>query len=976
MIRRFLQTLESDPELGRTVRHSVFLPPREACCRDLDPPPPPALVEGLQSFGIERLYAHQTSAVEAARAGSNVLVVTPTASGKTLAFSLPILESLLSNPESSALLLFPLKALEQDQRAKLAQWQEKLRGTLPLTVEVFDGDTPRAQRARIKRNPPHFLISNPDMLHQGILAFHPGWEKFFRRLRWVVIDELHAYRGVFGSHILQVFRRLSRLLHYHGANPQFVCLSATIANPLELAETLTGRPFTLVQESGAPQGGKHLVFLDTQTSLTGAVAKLLMRAMDAGLRTLVFTKARVTTEVIHRIVMDTRPDLAPRVSSYRAGFLAEERREIERRMASGDLLGVVSTSALELGIDIGGLDVCIMAGYPGSVMSLWQRAGRVGRRGEESAIFLVAGADALDQYFLANPDELLGRSFETALINRSNEEILRGHLPAAAAEIPLMKADPYIDVDEHAAIIHSLEHEGLLVRSAAGEQWFPGPSRPHARVNLRNVGGTFEVFADDERRPMGEISGNAVFRECHEGAIYLHRGEQYLVRELDLEKKRVRVRPTSASFYTMVRSDKQTEIIDDRQNKSVHSFIVHTGKVKVTETFHSYERRRIYTQELLSVEPLNLPPQSYVTSSAWIEIPAALGEAAAREDLHFMGGIHAVEHAAISLIPLFALCDRNDVGGISFTRHPQLEGGAVFFYDGFPGGVGIAERVYDCIADLLTRTLEIIEECPCGEGCPSCIQSPKCGAGNKPLDKSAAVFFLRALLFGTALAPELPTAFPERTASITHVAAVTDAWQPQEIPADKRVLVFDLETQLSAEEVGGWNEARQMRVAVAAVWDSLSDCVEVYDESRIGDLLAHLKSADLVVGYNVRRFDYEVLRGYTFENLNSLPTLDLLEVVERGAGKRLKLDSLAQGTLGVAKSADGLQSLAWFKAGELERVAEYCKHDVEITRDLLRYALQHGYLVYRRADVGAVRVPARIDLCAVLASSAAQPVQA
>ncbi|RPH94939.1 DEAD/DEAH box helicase, partial [candidate division KSB1 bacterium] len=603
MVRNFLQSLEKDSDLAGTVKHSVFLRPRDAKYGSLERLLPKPLYSGLAGLDVTRLYSHQTDAVEAVRNGQNVVVVTPTASGKTLSYFLPIMEALLSDPDGSALLLFPLKALEQDQRQKIAQWQELLDPAFKLTAEVFDGDTPRAARARIKRNPPHLLITNPDMLHQGILAFHQGWEEFLKRLRWIVIDELHAYRGVFGSHILQVFRRLSRLLSYHGSNPQFLCLSATIANPLELAETLTGKPFTLIGESGAPHGGRHLVFVDPKASMTSAVAKLFVKSLDAGLRTIAFTKARVTTEVIHRVIMETRPDLAPRISSYRAGFLPEERRDIEKKMSSGELLGVISTSALELGIDIGGLDVCILAGYPGSIMSLWQRAGRVGRRGDESAVLLVAGYDALDQYFLANPDQLLERAFETALINRANEDILRAHLPAAAAEIPLMTSDPFIRVSDHEKVIADLEREGALLKSASGQHWFAGSRRPHAQVNLRNIGGTFDVYCATNRKPMGEISGGAVFRECHEGAVYLHRGEQFLVEELDLDKKRVRVKPVNATYYTMVRSDKQTEIIDDREQRTVQSLRVHVGKVKVTETYHSYERRRIYSQELLSVEP-------------------------------------------------------------------------------------------------------------------------------------------------------------------------------------------------------------------------------------------------------------------------------------------------------------------------------------------------------------------------------------
>ena len=965
MISRFLDNLAQDKQAGLEVRYRTFLPEQPAQHVDVRPALRDEIRAGLRRHGIDKLYSHQAEAIEAIRAGENVVVVTPTASGKSLTYVLPVLESLFENEQQSAMLLFPLKALEQDQRAKLERWQSELKSSLPLTVDIYDGDTPQSRRVKIKRNPPHFVITNPDMLHQGILAYHQGWEKFLKRLKYIIIDELHAYRGIFGSQILQVFRRLSRLFAYYEVNPQFICLSATIANPLELAERLTQRTYRVIDQSGAPMVGRHIAFVNPVSSMSAAVAKLLIKALDSGFRTIVFSKARVATEVIHRIIIDQRPDLAKKVSSYRAGFLPEERREIERKLLSGELLGVISTSALELGIDIGGLDMCILAGYPGSVMSFWQRSGRVGRRGTESAIILVAGYDALDQYFLNNPDAFFTRGYETALVNESNDDILRAHLPSAAAEIPLMRTDPFISVERHAAIISELEREGALIRSASGNHWFAGRPRPHAQVNLRNVGGTFDIYSNVSKRGIGEISGSAVFRECHDGAIYLHAGEQYRVEKLDLERKRVHVEPVNSSMYTMVRSDKQTEIIDDRQQKRVRSLVVHVGKVKVTETYHSYERRRIYTQELLSVEPLDLPPYSYVTTSAWIDIPERIPLQLAKDDLHCMGGIHATEHAAISLIPLLALCDRADVGGISFTRHKQLPGAGIFFYDGYPGGIGIAEQVFERIEELLQRTLELIQRCSCEEGCPSCIQSPKCGSGNKPLDKRAAIAVLEGLL-------REPSAEAESEESVIVDApdSVVEVWEPRAIPTSKRVLVVDLETQLSAEDVGGWSAARHMRLAVGVVWDSSDDQMHTYDESQVEQLLAHLKTADLVVGFNIAHFDYEVLRGYTFENLSRLPTLDLLTVVTDSLGKRLKLDTLTRGTLGEQKSADGLQSLAWFKEGKLDLVKAYCAKDVELTRDVLKFALEHGYLVYERKDHGPVRIPIRIDLDSYMTQAA------
>jgi DEAD/DEAH box helicase domain-containing protein len=962
-MHRLLKRIDNDQDLKDGIRHREMLPEREARYGEPDPPLPDPLRRGLKRLKIDHLYSHQVEAIQEIRAGGNTVVVTPTASGKTLTYFLPVAESLLKDPSGHALLIFPLKALEQDQMRKIEAWAEWLKKDLDLTVEIYDGDTPKNKRAGIKRKPPKILITNPDMLHQAILAYHQGWEKLLRNLRYVVIDELHAYRGVFGSHILQVFRRLSRLFAYYDVNPQFICLSATIANPLQLAEGLTGRKFKLISESGSPSAEKSFYLINPTASISTTVAKLFVHALDSGLKTIAFAKARITTEIIYRTVRDMRPDLASRVTSYRAGFLPEERREIESKLAKGELEGVISTSALELGIDIGGLDLCILAGYPGSIMSTWQRAGRVGRRGEKSAIMLVAGSDALDQYLLANPQELFERECEAALINDSNEEILRQHLPSAAAEMPLMKTDPFIDVSKYESIIAGLEREGQLVKSASGRQWFPGRNRPQTQVNLRNVGGTFDIVLHhgEQSESIGQVSGGPVFRECHDGAVYLHRGEQYKVVKLDIERKRVEVEPFNSAIYTMVRSDKQTEIIDVRAEKTVKSFVVRLGKVRVTETYHSYERRRIYTQELLSVEPLELPPQSYVTNSTWIEMPEGLGDILKESELHHMGGIHAVEHAAISLIPLFALCDRNDIGGISFTKHKQIENGAVFFYDGYPGGAGIAEYVYEVIEELLRRTLKLIENCPCEEGCPSCIHSPKCGAGNKPLDKSASIAVLKILLSDPECIPEF-RAVPQISESVPTIVKQLPAWEPREIPATKRVVVFDLETQLSAEEVGGWNQARQMRVAVGVVWDSIEDKCFIYDESRIEELIEHLKRADLVVGYNCMRFDYEVLRGYTFENLRQLPTLDLLDVVTSARGGRLKLDSLGKATFGVGKSADGLQSLQWFKEGKMDLITEYCIKDVELTRDLLKFALANGFVLYSHHQGENVKLPLRIEL--------------
>lgn len=956
------KAINSDPLLGNSLIYRGTLAGREASFDYTHYELPSSIRTALSVQGIQRLYSHQYEALHRLRNGENIVVVTPTASGKSLSYVLPLLERIEREPETTGLLLFPLKALEQDQSAKLDVWQQLLKNDLIFSKAIFDGDTPSAIRQKIKKSPPNLLISNPDMLHMGILAYHQGWEKLFRRLRFIVLDELHAYRGVFGSHILQVFKRLKRLLHYYGSRPQFVCLSATISNPAEFASGLIGERVSVIKESGAPVPERDFMVLNApEMSLSGTVTRAMTHALDLGYKTIVFTKSRVATEIIYRSIKESRPDLASRISSYRAGFLPEERREIEHDLSSGKLQGVVSTSALELGIDIGGLDVCILAGFPGSMMSLWQRAGRVGRRGSPSGIILVTGADQLDQYFARNVDSLLSRPLERALVNARNDHILKQHLPAAAAEVPLMYDDPYINVAEHAETIADLERQRMLLRSASGKQWFPGRPRPHAYVNLRNVGGVFDIIDEsrNDKKAIGSLAGNSVFRECHDGAVYLHRGEPYLVEKLDLRRKSVHVRPFDDRVYTMVRSQKETEILDVRDTRIAGSFVTRLGLLKVTEYFVGYERRQLYSQELLSVEPLELPPQSFNTLGCWIELPAGLKAMLDEEDFHFMGSIHAIEHAAISLTPLLALCDRNDLGGISFTRHPQLSNGAIFFYDGYPGGVGIAECIYTSMEDLLQRTRGLIASCVCDEGCPSCIQSPKCGSGNRPLDKSGSVFTLDVL--GSLVAETVvPCQIVQTSEKVSEV--VESVYQAQVLPADKRVLVFDLETQLAADEVGGWNEARQMRVAVAAVWDSIEDKVLTYDESTVDSLLEHMKLADLICGFNVRSFDLEVLRGYTFENLQSLPVLDLIDEVVANRGGRLKLDTIAKATLGVGKSADGLQSLQWFRDGRIDLVREYCIKDVEITRDVLTFALLNGFILYEAKSGAHVKLPLCIDL--------------
>ena len=954
----FLQGLARRGQSRGHLVHIQEIPARAPRFSDLEPPLPAPLWQALQQVGIERLYTHQVEAVSHARAGRDVLVVTGTASGKSLAYQLPVLEHLLRCPEARALFLFPTKALEQDQLKSLRQLLPQGSG---IRAEILDGDTPANRRAQLKADPPQILISNPDLLHLSLLPYHGAWKPFWERLRFVVLDELHTYKGIFGSHIAHVLRRLHRVAAFYGSRPSFVASSATISNPAEFARGLVGRDFTLVDTDGSPARGKRFVFVNPTGSPYGEATDLLLACIQAGYKTIAFAKARKIAELITMWAHQAAPQVAASVRAYRAGYRPEERRAIEQGLVQGRLLGVVSTSALELGIDIGGLDVCLLVGYPGSIASTWQRAGRVGRAGQEALIILVALPDALDQYFMRHPEDFFVRRPEAAVIDPGNRRILRDHLVAAAAELPLRPDDAAIYGEELASRIRELDAEHRLVQSGDGTEWYARRRNPAREISIRSVGESFTIL-NPAGKTIGNVDGFRATHECHPGAIYLHQGQQFEVTNLDLAQRKVQARPADVDYYTQTSGEKETEILQCQEVREVKRTVARLGRLKVTERITGYEKRRIFGQDRIGSYPLDLPPHTFETQGLWFEVPEAIRDyvkQAPPGGLHFMGGIHAIEHAAISLFPLFALCDRGDVGGISHTFHPQVGRPAIFIYDGYPEGIGLAERCFRVLDDLLADTLALLRDCPCETGCPSCIHSPKCGSGNKPLDKAAAILTLEGLL-GLI---EVPAAI--QATSVGMLPAATASARPTRpparasLPAAPRVLVLDVETQRSADEVGGWDHADRMGLAVAVTQDLTTGEVRVYPEDLVEELLEELAAAALIIGFNVRRFDYSVLRGYRALDYAALPTLDLLEEIHATLGFRLSLNHLAQETLGVPKSADGLQSLAWWKAGERDKVIEYCKADVDLTRRLFEFGRDHGYLLYRDYQGRPVRLPVR-----------------
>ena len=643
----------------------------------------------------------------------------------------------------------------------------------------------------------------------SILAYHEQWKDFFKDLKLVVIDEAHVYKGILGSHLVQIIRRLRRICRLYQSDPQFVLCSATIAHPELFSESLTGLPFQVVQESGFPSPAKHFLFLNPDISASVVGARLFTYCLSQGKKTILFTQGRRVTELIHMWVEQMAPALKGKISSYRAGFLPEERRIIERRLASGELLGVISTSALEMGIDIGSLDVCLLVGYPGSVINTWQRGGRVGRSRRESAIILIAQPDALDQYFIRHPEDFFERSFETAVVDPDNSPILKAHLTCAAAEFPLSPEDSFLQPSRHLREIRELEKEGRLLLTARGEEWISAKKRPHREVNIRSIGEAFTILKGEKGAVIGTLDRLRAFRECHPGAIYLHKAESFLVERLELKEKNVYVTRKEVNYYTRIVAQKETEIIEREQVRPVGNFLVNFGKILVTETFTGYEKRAIHGQELLGVYPLELPSQTFETEGLWIEIEEIIQDQMKTQGFQVMGGLHALEHGAISIFPLYALCDRGDIGGICYPHHPQVGKGTIFIYDGYPGGVGLAKRGYEIIEGLLRKTLHLISECPCEGGCPSCIHSPQCGSGNKPLDKPGAIYLTRLLLGQIPL-----TVSEKKLPSPMETIRGFESKEPD--PGKPRLGFFDLETQRLAEEVGGWGNKHLMRLSVGS----------------------------------------------------------------------------------------------------------------------------------------------------------------
>jgi DEAD/DEAH box helicase domain-containing protein len=710
----------------------------------------PQLSEALERDGIDELYSHQAEAFASALEGDTI-VTTGTASGKSLAFNLPVLDTLARDRRARAFYLYPTKALAQDQARKLTGLKAPF-----LHHAIYDGDTPQSERRSI-RSRSNLILTNPDMLNVGVMPHHRQWGDVLANLAWIVVDEAHVYRGVFGSHVGNVLRRLRRLARAYGTEPRFILASATIANPEELAERLTGIECRLVDRDGAPRAERKIAMWNPpltdeatgkRVSVLSEAAGVLAKLVEDDVRTICFMRSRRGVELVQkftrlRLEDIGRADLAERIAPYRAGYTPTQRREIEQRLADGDLLAVVATSALELGIDVGELEAAICITYPGTVASLRQMWGRAGRRQTGLALYM-AGEDALDQFFCCHPEEFLSRPIESAILDHENESIHLPHLVAAAYELPLTSEDADIfgpRLEEHAEQLVRIGH----LRERDGRYLPRGAEFPAGRISLRSASvDSFAVVDEAGGEMLGTVEAERAHSTVHPGAVYMHLGQSYEVEELDLHGRSALVRSFSGDWYTQPKKETETFIEEVRRQRMIGTVELNFGMVSVSEEVVAFQKKRVSDHEVLDLLPVDLPVQRFVTQALWYVIPEALlAEEFPLEVLQ--GSLHAAEHAQIAVLPLIAMCDRWDIGGLSTAYHHQTGRSTIFIYDGHPGGVGITRAGFEAFERLCDDALRLISECTCKSGCPSCVQSPKCGNLNEPLNKNGSIELLQRI---------------------------------------------------------------------------------------------------------------------------------------------------------------------------------------------------------------------------------------
>jgi DEAD/DEAH box helicase domain-containing protein len=772
-IEKILSKITSSRSYEGQIVHSESIKERQGKYDNVDIKP--LLRFALHERGIKRLYSHQTEAIEKIRSGKDIVLATSTASGKSLAYTIPVFEEIMDHPDSTVLYISPLNALANDQYSNFV----KLRDILGERIDIgrFVGSSSKEERWQAKADA-NIIFTNPEMLHMSVLGWKQQWYRVLSNLKYIILDESHYYTGVTGSNMANLLRRLQRICDHYGSNPQYICCSATIGNPGKHACNLTGKNMEVIDRDGSGRGAQKFVFWNPpayynkkgyflRKSSFADSNRLFTTLIQEGLQTILFTRSRQKME---RMYLQSKKELQnrglkERIAPYRGGYSPEDRILIEKQLQNGTLKGVLSTNALELGIDIGGLDGCILDEFPGTIMSTRQQAGRAGRGENESMVVLVAGQNALDQYYMRNPEKFFAKSCEEAVINPENTYIQTGHILCAAKELPLQQEDEKYFGSGIRDVIGVLKEEKLLAENEKGTICLD--NHPHGQVNIRGAGRNGYCLIDTTggKRKIIEkdLERSMAFREAFEGAIYIHMGNPYVVQKMNHSKKEILVEKGKADYYTkpMVASEIfLREKYEEKKPGKLDDITVGLGRVEVVEQVTGFRRIRHGSDEEMGRKEIEMPPSSLETESLWIDLPAGYEEMVSKQKRDFAGGLHAIEHAMIAMYPVHLLADRNDVAGVSTPSHGDLEGrSGIFIYDGHEGGVGFAENGFDKIEEMLDVTLKAIKGCPCEEGCPSCIQSPKCGNNNEPLDKHAAIMIMHEIL---GLEKYIPPAKKER----------------------------------------------------------------------------------------------------------------------------------------------------------------------------------------------------------------------
>jgi DEAD/DEAH box helicase domain-containing protein len=772
---QFITQMKKEDFFADQVVHVEELPPREAQYEEIDGGMHPAIEGVLQQLGINQLYSHQAEAVNSVRKGNNIVIVTGTASGKTLCYTVPVMEELLKDDKATMLFLYPTKALAQDQLRGLGLFQQPEAG-IKFMAGTYDGDTPQNLRRKIKDGG-NIILTNPDMMHQGMLPQHARWNRVFANLKYVVIDEVHAYRGVFGSHLANVMRRLRRICRHYGSSPQFICSSATIANPQKHAERVCGVEMDLIDNDGSPRGKKQFVLWNPpplksaasgdsanwriggdRRSPMGEAICLMASLVKEKIQTIAFVRTRLASELIFKgcreRLMPFSRKLANSVHAYRGGYLAEKRREIEQKLANREILGVSSTNALELGIDIGSLEACILVGYPGTIASLWQQAGRAGRGTEESIVFLLAQNSPMDQYLMAHTGYLFDQNPENAVVDPDNPHIVVGHLKCASHELPIL-LEEVEDFGDYAEPVLEVLEEDQNIRNIDGKWYWSTSEYPAAGVNLRNIAGPVYTIQDesDGQRVIGTLDEISAMSQLHTHAVYLHSAETYFVDRLDLEQKIAFVKKEPLDYYTQSVQTSEIRIDEAEDEEEWKGGVLGHGDVTVTTTIPMFKKIRYHSRDSLGFEKLELPPQILETVAFWFAPPESITRAMTEKNMLMGEALMGIANVLIEVAPLFVMCDTQDIGVV--VDEKNLNRSALFFHDRYPGGMGFSRRCMDRFDDIMVTISDVIRDCGCIDGCPSCVGSAVSPSAMTDLDssvrgriadKAAAQFLLHNLL--------------------------------------------------------------------------------------------------------------------------------------------------------------------------------------------------------------------------------------